>query len=105
PGAGRGDVRALRDAGRGDPHRRSRPRAAAARDRRGCDRLRRGACVNAVDPGFEELLAFVRDARAFDYTGYRRPTLMRRFQQRMEEVGASTWAGDRESRAKSPTGW
>jgi len=58
--------------------------------------------VNAIDPGFEELLAFVRDSRAFDYTGYRRPTLMRRFQKRMQEVGSSTWAEYREFLDKNP---
>ena len=56
--------------------------------------------MNAIDPGFEELLAFVRDSRAFDYTGYRRPTLMRRFQKRMQEVGSSTWAEYREFLAR-----
>ena len=58
--------------------------------------------MNAIDPGFEELLAFVRDSRAFDYTGYRRPTLMRRFQKRMQEVGSSTWAEYREFLDKNP---
>ena len=42
-------------------------------------------------PQFEALLEYVRDARGFDYTGYRRPTLMRRFGKRMQLVGASTW--------------
>jgi two-component system, chemotaxis family, CheB/CheR fusion protein len=40
---------------------------------------------------FEALLEFVRDSRGFDYTGYRRPTLMRRFEKRMQLVGAETW--------------
>jgi two-component system CheB/CheR fusion protein len=46
------------------------------------------ASVSEPDPSFERLLEFVRDERGFDYTGYRRPTLMRRFQKRMQEVGA-----------------
>jgi len=46
----------------------------------------------APDPAFEELLEFVRDSRGFDYTGYRRPTLMRRVQKRMDVVGAATYA-------------
>jgi two-component system CheB/CheR fusion protein len=58
--------------------------------------------VSTIDPGFEELLAFVRDARAFDYTGYRRPTLMRRFEKRMQAVGASTWGEYREFLEKNP---
>jgi two-component system CheB/CheR fusion protein len=48
--------------------------------------------VNAtVDPSFERLLEYVRDTRGFDYTGYRRPTLMRRFEKRMQTVGAADW--------------
>ncbi|TMM14184.1 MAG: PAS domain-containing protein [Actinobacteria bacterium] len=46
---------------------------------------------SAVDLGFEKLLEFVRDARGFDYTGYRRPTLMRRFEKRMQAVGSPDW--------------
>ena len=48
-----------------------------------------------IDPGFERLLEYVRDTRAFDYTGYRRPTLVRRFEKRMQAVGATGWAGYR----------
>jgi two-component system CheB/CheR fusion protein len=47
--------------------------------------------VTAPDPKFERLLEFVRDERGFDYTGYRRPTLMRRFEKRMQIVGAADW--------------
>jgi two-component system CheB/CheR fusion protein len=47
--------------------------------------------TTAPDPSFEELLGFVRDSRGFDYAGYRRPTLMRRFQKRMEAVHAESW--------------
>ena len=36
--------------------------------------------MSEPDPGFENLLEFVRDERGFDYTGYRRPTLIRRFE-------------------------
>jgi two-component system, chemotaxis family, CheB/CheR fusion protein len=45
-----------------------------------------------VDEAFERLLVYVRDARGFDYTGYRRPTLVRRFEKRMQTVGADDWA-------------
>jgi two-component system, chemotaxis family, CheB/CheR fusion protein len=47
--------------------------------------------VSEVDQEFEGLLEFVRDTRGFDYTGYRRPTLTRRFEKRMQAVGASDW--------------
>ena len=50
-----------------------------------------GGTVSAPDPKFEQLLEFVRDERGFDYTGYRRPTLMRRFEKRMQTVGAADW--------------
>jgi two-component system, chemotaxis family, CheB/CheR fusion protein len=43
--------------------------------------------VSEPNPTFERLLEFVRDERGFDYTGYRRPTLMRRFEKRMQAVG------------------
>jgi two-component system, chemotaxis family, CheB/CheR fusion protein len=43
------------------------------------------------DPQFEHLLAYVRENRGFDYTGYRRPTLMRRFAKRLQAVGAGDW--------------
>lgn len=38
------------------------------------------------DPSFEALLEFLRDTRGFDYRGYKRPSLMRRFRRRMESV-------------------
>ena len=47
--------------------------------------------MSEPDPTFERLLEFVRDERGFDYTGYRRPTLMRRFEKRMQDVGADDW--------------
>jgi two-component system CheB/CheR fusion protein len=47
--------------------------------------------VNEPNPTFERLLEYVRDERGFDYTGYRRPTLMRRFDKRMQTVGTDTY--------------
>ncbi|HEX6417043.1 MAG TPA: CheR family methyltransferase, partial [Acidimicrobiales bacterium] len=37
--------------------------------------------------GLEELLVFMRDARGFDFTGYKRTSLGRRIRRRMESVG------------------
>jgi two-component system CheB/CheR fusion protein len=48
--------------------------------------------MSEPDQSFERLLEYVRDARGFDYTGYRRPTLTRRFEKRMQTVGADDWA-------------
>ena len=38
------------------------------------------------DPHFERLLEFLRDNRGFDFTGYKRSTLVRRVEKRMAEV-------------------
>src|SRR3954454_9229940 len=38
------------------------------------------------DPEFEELLEFLRDERGFDFTGYKRPSLMRRITKRMQDA-------------------
>ena len=38
------------------------------------------------DPAFEALLSFIRDERGFDFTGYKRPSLMRRISKRMQDV-------------------
>jgi two-component system, chemotaxis family, CheB/CheR fusion protein len=40
-----------------------------------------------TDDSFEALLRYVRDSRGFDFTGYKRTTLMRRVRHRMTHVG------------------
>jgi two-component system, chemotaxis family, CheB/CheR fusion protein len=42
-----------------------------------------------ADGDLEELLVFIRDARGFDFTGYKRSNLARRVRKRMQEVGAT----------------
>ncbi len=44
------------------------------------------------DPQFEELLSFIRDERGFDFTGYKRPSLMRRISKRMQDANVETYA-------------
>jgi two-component system CheB/CheR fusion protein len=44
------------------------------------------------DEEFESLLAFIRDERGFDFTGYKRPSLQRRIAKRMQEVGVDGFA-------------
>jgi two-component system, chemotaxis family, CheB/CheR fusion protein len=44
-----------------------------------------------VDQSFEELLEFVRDTRGFDYTSYKRPSLMRRVEKQMQMVGVESY--------------
>jgi len=39
---------------------------------------------------YERLLIFLKESRAFDFTGYKRPSLIRRIKHRMHEVSVST---------------
>ena len=39
------------------------------------------------EAGFEHLLVFLQQQRGFDFTGYKRPSLMRRVQRRMQNLG------------------
>jgi two-component system CheB/CheR fusion protein len=43
------------------------------------------------DASFEKLLSFLRDSRSFDFTGYKRPSLMRRVRHRMDEIGVKSF--------------
>jgi len=44
------------------------------------------------DPKFEALLHFLQQQRGFDFTGYKRPSLMRRVTRRMQTVGIGDFA-------------
>src|SRR3954464_3954642 len=44
------------------------------------------------DPELEELLAFIRDERGFDFTGYKRASLGRRITKRMQETKAASYS-------------
>jgi two-component system CheB/CheR fusion protein len=46
-----------------------------------------------TDEPFEALLRFLRDARGFDFTGYKRTSLMRRVRHRMAQAGCETFEG------------
>ncbi|GAA3623851.1 CheR family methyltransferase [Microlunatus ginsengisoli] len=46
--------------------------------------------ATAADPAFERLLNFLKESRAFDFTGYKRPSLVRRVRFRMRELGVDT---------------
>jgi two-component system CheB/CheR fusion protein len=48
--------------------------------------------ATAPDADFEALVRFLRDNRGFDFTGYKRPSLMRRVRHRMDQVGIPTFA-------------
>ncbi|HEY4458037.1 MAG TPA: CheR family methyltransferase [Pseudonocardiaceae bacterium] len=42
--------------------------------------------AEGTDDGLEELLHFIRDARGFDFTGYKRSSISRRIRKRMQDV-------------------
>ncbi|HEY3996987.1 MAG TPA: CheR family methyltransferase [Mycobacterium sp.] len=44
-----------------------------------------------TDEAFEALLRYMRDSRGFDFTGYKRTTLMRRVRHRMAQTGFETF--------------
>jgi two-component system, chemotaxis family, CheB/CheR fusion protein len=43
------------------------------------------------DAGLEPLLDFIKESRGFDFTGYKRSSLQRRVERRMQEVGVATF--------------
>jgi two-component system, chemotaxis family, CheB/CheR fusion protein len=43
------------------------------------------------DESFESLLRYLRDSRGFDFTGYKRTSLMRRVRHRMDQAGCGTF--------------
>ena len=44
-----------------------------------------------LDPAFEALLAYLKETRSFDFTGYKRSSLMRRVDRRLQAVGIATY--------------
>lgn len=44
-----------------------------------------------IDEAFEALLRYLRDSRGFDFTGYKRTSLMRRVRHRMDQAGYQTF--------------
>src|SRR6195952_1475791 len=51
----------------------------------------RDEMATTTDDSFEALLRFMRDSRGFDFTGYKRTTLMRRVRHRMAQVNYETF--------------
>ncbi|WP_285481762.1 CheR family methyltransferase [Amycolatopsis sp. NBRC 101858] len=45
-----------------------------------------------ADDEFEAVLGYLKESRGFDFTGYKRTSLMRRVQRRMSQVGAESYA-------------
>jgi two-component system CheB/CheR fusion protein len=50
-----------------------------------------GARDHQPDPSFERLVAYLKESRAFDFTGYKRPSLMRRVRHQMSQVGIESF--------------
>jgi two-component system CheB/CheR fusion protein len=48
------------------------------------------------DPEFEQLLDYLRTTRGFDFSGYKRPTLTRRVQKRVDDLQLTGFAGYRD---------
>ncbi|MFZ1177013.1 MAG: CheR family methyltransferase [Mycobacterium sp.] len=46
---------------------------------------------STTDEAFEALLCYMRDSRGFDFTGYKRTSLMRRVRHRMDQAGYTTF--------------
>ncbi len=47
--------------------------------------------MNQTDPHFEALLVYLKETRGFDFTGYKRSSLMRRVNRRMDQIGAGDY--------------
>src|SRR4051812_28681624 len=60
---------------------------ADASERKNADDDDEGGTDAELDPAFERLLNFLKESRAFDFTGYKRPSLARRVRYRMRELG------------------
>src|SRR3954468_14832551 len=48
--------------------------------------------MTETDPQFKALLVYLKEARGFDFTGYKRSSLMRRVARRMATVGLTDYA-------------
>jgi two-component system, chemotaxis family, CheB/CheR fusion protein len=56
------------------------------------DALANGTLMDGTtDEAFEALLRYMRDSRGFDFTGYKRTSLMRRVRHRMDQAGYTTF--------------
>ena len=44
-----------------------------------------------VSPEFDSLLEYLKNSRGFDFTGYKRPSLIRRVNRRMETLGIKSY--------------
>jgi two-component system, chemotaxis family, CheB/CheR fusion protein len=66
---------------------------AVAREGANTDQEAQADAKAGDDPTFERLLQFLKESRSFDFTGYKRPSLVRRVRHRMHEVGVESFEG------------
>lgn len=64
---------------------------AVAEEAQGADQAAQPDAQAGDDPAFEALLQLLKESRSFDFTGYKRPSLVRRVRHRMHEVGVSSF--------------
>jgi two-component system CheB/CheR fusion protein len=60
------------------------------------------AATDDENGAFEALIEFVKQSRGFDFTGYKRPSLRRRIEKRMQAVRADTFEGYRQYLERHP---
>src|SRR5215471_9165778 len=63
----------------------------AGRDGEGAARGTAGSSAETRDPAFERLLTYLKESRSFDFTGYKRASLMRRVQHQMRQSGIESF--------------
>jgi two-component system CheB/CheR fusion protein len=67
-----------------------------------CDRAEG---TNEANPEFEALLDYLKHSRGCDLTGYKRSTLMRRFQYRMRSININSYQSYRQYLQSEPSEW
>ena len=67
-----------------------------------CDRAEG---TNEANPEFEALLDYLKHNRGCDLTGYKRSTLMRRFQHRMHSININSYQSYRQHLQSEPSEW
>lgn len=67
-----------------------------------CDRAEG---TNEANPEFEALLDYLKHSRGCDLTGYKRSTLMRRFQYRMQSININSYQSYRQHLQSDPSEW
>lgn len=67
-----------------------------------CDRAEG---TNEANPEFEALLDYLKHSRGCDLTGYKRSTLMRRFQHRMQSININSYQSYRQYLQNDPSEW